>query len=291
MPSKYKKLVRERMAKTGESWATAARHVRAQTGLLVVQPPLPPRPPTMPNQPRFRHVYLERATEYEIDVFTVNQEVSFFIAKFDTGWSAARHWLEPVYHHAIWAMEDNAECTDDELCEFSVRAIQNVRRDGYVLVVHAPGRIAMMWSDHDVPRELYSDIKAKFGPSMKAIGQPIVDGPPPPWWPDTLDKGIPSPIVCVTEQTRNDGGKKLIARCTLCGAHTAFDALADHPSLPNINWPMLSRAIEANFDGRQLDLRSLRREEEVEIAAILSNLVPSWRNELRHQSNGGCTHV
>src|SRR5277367_1345274 len=30
MPSNFKKLVRARMEKTGESWQTAARHVRAQ---------------------------------------------------------------------------------------------------------------------------------------------------------------------------------------------------------------------------------------------------------------------
>lgn len=31
MPSKFKNMVRERMQKTGESWQTAARHVRART--------------------------------------------------------------------------------------------------------------------------------------------------------------------------------------------------------------------------------------------------------------------
>lgn len=228
---------------------------------------------------------------FEIDVFAINQEVAYFISKFKTGWSAASHWLEPAYHRATWAKGDGAECTDGELREFAERALQNVRRDGYVLVVHGPKRIAMMWSDHDLPREVGPNMKSMPGPSMRAIGQAVVDGQPPPWWPDTLGKGIPSPFVVVTEQTRNDGRKRLIARCTLCGARTWFDARVDHPSIPNINWPMLSRAIEARFDGRQLDLGSLRREEEVEIAAILSNLIPTWRDELRHRSNGGCTHV
>ena len=137
--SNFDKLVQARIDKTGESWATAARQVRAQaptsgktddTGLIV-------------NQPRFRHVSLGNPTEYEIEAFTFNQTVSSFYAKFK-GWSGTRHWLEPVYHHVGWANEDGGELPDGELRALADMAINTIRRDGYALVVHAPGRLAMM---------------------------------------------------------------------------------------------------------------------------------------------------
>jgi hypothetical protein len=30
---------------------------------------------------------------------------------------------------------------------------------------------------------------------------------------------------------------------------------------------------------------------QIEMGAIVKNLVPTWRDELRHPSNGGCVHV
>jgi hypothetical protein len=58
MPSHWKKRVRARMAKTGESWTTALRNVRAQAGAKMVPPPREPlacdatvqvRPPPPPR--------------------------------------------------------------------------------------------------------------------------------------------------------------------------------------------------------------------------------------------------
>jgi hypothetical protein len=37
-------------------------------------------------------------------------------------------------------------------------------------------------------------------------------------------------------------------RCTACGAMTGMDAASDHPSLPNINWAMVSAFVEAHFE-------------------------------------------
>ncbi|MGO8993052.1 MAG: FHA domain-containing protein [Polyangiaceae bacterium] len=53
MPANLKKLVRERMAKTGESWVTALRNVRAQLAAepaVAVPPPAPPPPPPQKTQ-------------------------------------------------------------------------------------------------------------------------------------------------------------------------------------------------------------------------------------------------
>jgi adenylate cyclase len=47
MPSHLKKRVRERMAKTGESWVTALRHVRAQAAT----PPIPTPPASVATPP------------------------------------------------------------------------------------------------------------------------------------------------------------------------------------------------------------------------------------------------
>lgn len=139
--------------------------------------------------PHIRHVYLDQPTEYELDVFTVNQSVSYFIAKFKgSGWSAEEHRLDPVYHRAIWAQDRQAR--ESDLRAVAARALQNVRPDGHVLVVHAPGRLAMMWSDHPIPRDGDPRITQMFGPPLRAVPrQPISEGPPPPRWPDAQKGG------------------------------------------------------------------------------------------------------
>jgi hypothetical protein len=48
MPSHLKQLVRARMEKTGESYATALRHIRAQS-ISSARPPSPPSPPSGPQ--------------------------------------------------------------------------------------------------------------------------------------------------------------------------------------------------------------------------------------------------
>jgi hypothetical protein len=137
-----------------------------------------PRSPIQ-ELPHFRHVYLRQPIDFEIDVFTMDQSASWFVAKFDTGWSNTVHRLEPVYHRASWAQD--APATERELRALARRAIQHVETAGFVLVVHAPGKLAMMWSDHELPRE---GLNSTFGPSLRAVPyQPIEDGPPPPWWP------------------------------------------------------------------------------------------------------------
>jgi hypothetical protein len=283
--SNFDKLVQARIDKTGESWATAARNVRRHAPTA----PKPDAPGLTFRQPRFRHVYLGNPTEYEIEAFTFNQTVASFFAKFK-GWSSHRHWLEPVYHHVGWANEDGGELPEKELRALAIMAVNAVPGSGYVLAVHAPGRLALMWSDFDVPREVNQDgMRVPFGPSMKAIGQPIVDGPPPEWWPAI--KGVPSPLVIVTEQEKAGFAKRLAVRCTMCGATTAFDAFENHPSLPTIEWDVLARWIEARFDGREIDTGSLPMAKKIEMGALVNNLVPVWRRELRSRGNGGCVHV
>lgn len=132
--------------------------------------------------PTFRHFHLGEPTKYEVDVFAVNQTVAFFIGKFTTGWSSSDYRLDPVYQRATWAQE--REATEDELRALAERAIQNVHSEGYVLVVHAPGRLALMWSDHPLPRDGNERIVEMFGPSMRTLPrQAITEGPPPAWWP------------------------------------------------------------------------------------------------------------
>ena len=186
---------------------------------------------------------------------------------------------------AIWTQEDVAP--DADLAAQARRALGSVRPSGYVLAVHAPGRLALVWSDLEVPREGNRQIKEKFGPSIRAIGQPIIDGQQPAWWPAT--DGIPSPLVRLTEQVRDDGGMRLYARCTACGAMTYYDAVPNAPSVRNINWPMLAKFIEARFDGRTLDIQALPEAQQEEVVAFSGDMLPMWREEMRH--NDGCTHV
>ena len=67
--------------------------------------------------------------------------------------------------------------------KLAAQALKNVRDDGHVLVIHAPGKLAMVWSDKLVP-VVDAAAVAQFGPALRAVpSQPIVDGPAPAWWP------------------------------------------------------------------------------------------------------------
>jgi hypothetical protein len=279
MPTRLKNLVDARRAKTGESWSTALRAVRAQES----RPSLVIAPSQM-TQPRFRHVYLRSAARYPLQFFSVNQAVSYFIVKFTNGWSATEKYVEPVFDSANWAQED--EASEADLQSLARRALANVRRSGYVLVVHAPGRLALVWSDHDVPREARL-MKERFGPSLRAVpAQSIVEGREPTWWPPIPGGGVPSPLICVTRQDNVDGGTHLIARCTACGAGSYADFV---PNLQNVDWQMLVAYVEATFDRLSLDITSIPLAHQAELVAISKDLISAWRRELRN--NDGCTHV
>ncbi len=197
MPSKFKNLVRTRMAEIGEGWQAASRHVRNQEEAQRDSAVVVTAAPVKRMLPSIHHVYLEDPTPHAIDVFAANQTVAWFIGKFAKGagaWSSTTHRLDPVYQRATWAREEEPgwmgrrvkSSSVDELRALAVRALDGVHPDGRLLVVHAPGQIAFMWSDHPVPRVIGDRQVELFGPPMQSVPrQSIVEGPPPSWWPET----------------------------------------------------------------------------------------------------------
>lgn len=305
MTDKAQKRRRELAAKLNVSNRTAANIIRARTteSRVANQPahePVSlginarvPRVGRVRALPHVRHVHLEQPTRHAIDVFIVNQRIAHFIAKFakkGTGWSFSEHYLAPVAARATWAEEDERRAAlgaeepivadEEKLRAFAVKALEDVR-PGFMLAVHSPGRLALMWSDHPVPRDGFE----KFGPPLQAVPrQEIIDGPAPAWWPK---RPADEPAVRVHEQI-SEGGIRVFAQCTSCAAATHFDALVSHPTVIDMSWPMLCGNIEAQFGTHSFDLSGLREDLRREIEAITKNLVPTWTDELRHY---GCRHV
>ncbi len=88
------------------------------------------------------------------------------------------HFLGPTPLPLPWEVADS----DAELWTLVERALLAAPADGYVLVVHAPAKLAMAWSDKPIPpinRALLSTI----GPPFKTVpSQAVNDGPSPAWW-------------------------------------------------------------------------------------------------------------
>lgn len=192
---------RVRQGEHGGKYQSHLRQVGGANGISAEPPPSGEA--LRSTLPRTRHVFLGQAAQYELGVFTVNQSISYFIAKFKkSGWSGAEHRLDPVYHRALWVQERLADVED--LAAIAARALQNVRPDGYLLVVHAPGRLAMMWSDHPAPRDEHPRLTEMFGPPLRAVPrQTIQEGPPPSWWPSARQGGV----IAVTHKFDPDDRK------------------------------------------------------------------------------------
>jgi hypothetical protein len=110
----------------------------------------------------------------------MDQLVSYLVKKFASAWSAPAHFLGPTPLPLPWEVA----ASEAELQTLVERAAQTVPADGYVLVVHAPAKLAMAWSDRPIPPADPS-LLAKFGPPFVTVpSQVVTDGSSPPWWPE-----------------------------------------------------------------------------------------------------------
>jgi len=86
---------------------------------------------------------------------------------------------------AGWVVDEGSwspewEPTEGELHDLAEKAMADelLHRFRNVLVIHAPGRLAMLASDRPLP---HGDPRT----AMSALPrQPITEAPPPSWWPD-----------------------------------------------------------------------------------------------------------
>jgi hypothetical protein len=132
------------------------------------------------GMPVFRHVYLAQPTHYDVEVLVMDQRVSYLGTKFVSAWSAPAHFLGPILLPLPWEVADS----DAELQTLVERAAPAVPADGYVLVVHAPAKLAMAWSDKPIP-PVDPSLLSTIGPPFKTAPlQAVTDGPSPAWWPN-----------------------------------------------------------------------------------------------------------
>lgn len=88
-----------------------------------------------------RHVHLHQAAEYEPSFLVFKQAVSCY-SQHLKAWTATQHQLAPAHDHAPWVVG-----TDAELSAIAKEAVTSIRfDDGYVFVIHAPGKFSMVWS-------------------------------------------------------------------------------------------------------------------------------------------------
>lgn len=166
-------------------------------------PPLTGAKVASPPSPSIRHFYLENETDYEVEVLIFKQTVAHFAMlggpltdagtkKRKFGWvSAWTEQLDPARTRASWVVDEGSwrpewDPTEDELHDLAEKAMASdtLHRFNHVLVIHAPGRLAMMASDRPLPNE-DATITRMFSPAMSAVPhQPILGGASPDWWPD-----------------------------------------------------------------------------------------------------------
>jgi hypothetical protein len=235
-----------------------------------------------------RHVYLAHDTRWEIEVFALNQTISTYSTKLK-GWLSPQHRLDPHYARADWTEEHGTgyesprRASEGQLRAVAAAAMSEVEPFGYLLVVHAPGLMSLMWSDHPLPRIVSERIpESMFGPAMKAAPrQPIVDGPPPSWWPDAEPRK--DSLVRVRDEDDPEREMRLFAECSRCHVVSKTNGFDAVPALLEINnGTAIKRAIERRLDP------SSREQDRGPHVAIIEVLVQLWRDELRRQ---GCVHI
>lgn len=197
MTNKAKKRRRELAAKLNVSKRTAANIIRARaverrpqgdgTGAPSVSEAL--------RGVTIHHFYLKEETDYEVTVTVDEQTTAHFgmgggpltaagIKNRKFGWfSTWDPWDGPM--RAGWVVDEGQwgpewEPTERELHDLAEEAMTDelLDRFKYVLVIHAPRKLALLASDRPLPH----------GNPVTAITalprQPISEGPAPSWWPD-----------------------------------------------------------------------------------------------------------
>jgi hypothetical protein len=132
-----------------------------------------------------RHFYVREPSDgrYSVEFLMQDQAYSIVVAKFSNSWSMPLYAAgQPRFQRAEWAHDD--EVSDAELRRVAGRAMTGAHADGYVMVVHAPGRIALVRSDKVLP----SPCGAGLDFNVRAE-QPVTEGAPPPWWPTKVPTG------------------------------------------------------------------------------------------------------
>ena len=206
MTDKAKKRRRELANKLGVSTRTAANIIRSRAaerregGANTASGGVPQvaRP-----APSVRHFYLAHETDYDVNVTVDMQKVAYFRMgggsltdegtkdrKF--GWFSTWEVTHVGPTRASWVVDEGSwgrewEPSKQELYDLAEKAMTDevLHRFKYVLVIHAPNKLAMMASDRPLP---HGDPMTAMAPVPR---QPITEGPPPAWWPD----GTKRPIV------------------------------------------------------------------------------------------------
>lgn len=167
-----------------------------------------------------RHFFLKEETDYEVEVPITLQTIAHFTmgggALTNSGTKNRKFgWFSswgPSFGmtRAGWVVREDHlgpewEPTERELHDLAAKALADelLKRFKYVIVIHAPDKVAMLASDLPFGTE-----------GMKAVPrQPITEGPSPSWWPDGTgrpDIKDPDPVP-VDEGQERDFGSLVLA--------------------------------------------------------------------------------